>query len=378
MLRREVSRGFQSFALASFPQSKLIAVHIHTNSVKVLAMSSGVKRVRLKFAPGLEVEFVDRDRAVEQVYEFAEKGTRTPVVVFGPEGCGKTAWFKQAAEILREQGFDVMYINVLQREHTVYTDVKEVIDRIAGAVADITSYAPIKLADLIVLLANQLLKKWRKKKIALLMDEVFQTIGIDKAEAYTKMLLNLIEYPPESYENIVIIVATSEGLSRWRIGRHRWGWLIPMWNMPKKGFEELYKRIPGSKPSFEEVWRLTGGNPYIFSQLYAISWRVDKAIDTLIDEKSISPSLINKWREWLEKAVEDPDALWSPDAPQDLINELIARNLIVYFLRDRNPELWIDVPPPDKDPEIGIGRYVAWQTPLHREAVKKAIKRYRS
>jgi len=271
-----------------------------------------------------------------------------------------------------------MYINTLQREHTVYTDVKEVIDRIAEAVADITSYAPIKLADLIVLLANQLLKKWRKKKIALLMDEVFQAIGIDKAETYTKMLLNLIEYPPESYENIVIIAATSEGLSRWRIGRHRWGWLTPMWNMGRKGFEELYERTPEPKPDFDTVWRLTGGNPYIFSQLYAIGWRVDKAIDTLIDEKSISPSLINKWREWLEKAVEDPDTLWSPDAPQDLINELTARNLIVYFLRDRNPELWIDEPPPEKDPEIGIGRYVAWQTPLHREAVRKALEKYRS
>jgi hypothetical protein len=54
---------------------------------------------------------------------------------------------------LRKQGFDVIYINILQREHTVYTDVKEVIDGIAGAVADITSYTPIKLADLIVLLA---------------------------------------------------------------------------------------------------------------------------------------------------------------------------------------------------------------------------------
>jgi hypothetical protein len=338
-------------------------------------MSSSVKRVRLKFAPRLEVDFVDRDRAVEQVYEFAEKGTRTPVVVYGPEGCGKTAWLKQAVEIFREQGFDVMYINVLQREHAVYTDVKEVIDRIAEAVTDITGYAPIKLADLIVLLANQLLKKWRKKKIALLMDEVFQAIGIDKAEIYTKMLLNLIEYPPESYENIVIIVATSEGLSRWRIGRHRWGWLIPMWNMGRKGFEELYERIPEPKPDFDTVWRLTGGNPYIFSQLYAIGWRIDKTIDTLMDEKSISPSLINKWREWLEKAVEDPDTLWSPDTPQDLINELTARNLIVYSLRDRNPELWIDEPPPEKDPEIGIGRHVAWQTPLHREAVKKALEK---
>jgi len=48
-----------------------------------------------------------------------------------------------------------MYINILQRGHIVYTDVKEVIDGIAGAVADITSYAPIKLADLIVLLATK-------------------------------------------------------------------------------------------------------------------------------------------------------------------------------------------------------------------------------
>jgi len=123
-----------------------------------------------------------------------------------------------------------------------------------------------------------------------------------------------------------------------------------MWNMGRKGFEELYERIPGPKPDFDAVWRLTGGNPYIFSQLYAIGWRVDKAIDTLIDEKSISPSLINKWREWLEKAVEDPDTLWSPDTPQDLINELIARNLIVYSLRDRNPELWIDEPTSRKRP----------------------------
>jgi len=53
--------------------------------------STVVKRVSLGFAPGLEVEFADRERAIDQVYEFAKRGTRFPVVVFGPEGCGKTA-----------------------------------------------------------------------------------------------------------------------------------------------------------------------------------------------------------------------------------------------------------------------------------------------
>lgn len=61
-----------------------------------------IERVKLSFVPGLEVEFIDRDRAIEQVLEWGEKSTPYPVVVFGPEGCGKTAWLKQAAEILKK------------------------------------------------------------------------------------------------------------------------------------------------------------------------------------------------------------------------------------------------------------------------------------
>jgi predicted AAA+ superfamily ATPase len=70
-------------------------------------------KIKLLFAPGLEVEFVDRERAIKQVEEFAEKGTRFPIVVFGPEGCGKTAWLKQATFILRELGFEAIYIDPL-------------------------------------------------------------------------------------------------------------------------------------------------------------------------------------------------------------------------------------------------------------------------
>jgi len=41
-----------------------------------------VKRVRLSFVPGLEVEFVDRDKAIRQVVEWGEKSTWHPIVVF--------------------------------------------------------------------------------------------------------------------------------------------------------------------------------------------------------------------------------------------------------------------------------------------------------
>ena len=340
-------------------------------------MISNVRRVKLKFTPDLEVEFTDRNRALKQVYELAEKGTASPVVVYGPEGCGKSAWLKQTTEVLREGGFDVIYADVAHRDYVAHTDVREVIERVSEVIADTTGYIPIKLADLVVLLANQLLKKWRKKKIALLVDEVFQAIGLDKAEIYTKMLLNIIEYPPESYENIVIIVATSEGLSRWRIGRHRWAWLMPMWNMSKEGFEELYEKIPNPKPPYEEIWRLTGGNPYVLRSLYINKWSTNILTNIIVEEKRLTPEFISKWRKWLELTVEDPDNLWSPEVPEEIINELIARNLIVYFLRDRDPELWIDEPPPERDLEVGVGRYVAWQSSIHREAVKKALEKFK-
>jgi hypothetical protein len=74
-----------------------------------------MRRVKLDFA-GLRVDFCDRDRAIKQVEDFAERGTWHPIVVFGPEGCEKTAWLKQTAELLRELGFETIYVNPLHRE----------------------------------------------------------------------------------------------------------------------------------------------------------------------------------------------------------------------------------------------------------------------
>lgn len=332
-----------------------------------------VKKIRLLFARGLEIEFCDRGKAVEQVEELARKGTRFPLVVFGPEGCGKSAWLKQAIEILRDYGFEALYTDLLNREYIVHTGVKDVIEKLSEAVADVIGCTPIKLANLIVLLVKQLIGKWRKKRIALLLDEVFQAIGLDKAEVYVKMLLNIIEYPPESYENVVVIITTSEGLTRSRIGRHLWAEITPMWNMSRRGFEELYEKIPKPKPDFDEVWMCTGGNPRALSLLYQMNWDVESLVNRFVKEKELTSDFISKWRRWLELAVEDPDTLWNPDTPKTLVEELIARNFIVYNMYERDQKLWIDEPPPHKALEIGVGRYVAWQTPLHREAVRKAL-----
>jgi len=74
----------------------------------------------------------------------------------------------------------------------------------------------------------------------------------------------------------------------------------------------------------------------------------------------------------------DPDAIFHrlhEEATRKLRDELIARNLIVRVWK-RDEFTWIDIPPPEKDPELGIGIYYAWQTPLHREAVKITLERF--
>jgi hypothetical protein len=333
-----------------------------------------VERIRLEFAPGVETEFVDRDRALAQVAEWAERGTWAPFVIFGPEGCEKTAFLRQAASGLRELGYDVFYLHPLDKVFLAEvddTDVKSLFVDLVRKTLEDERWGRLALA--VFDLTREILKR-RRRKIAVIADDVFQAIGLDKAAAYVKGLLNTIEHPVYRYESIVILVATSEGVSRSEIGRHRWADVMPMWNMPREGFQQLYERIPGPKPSFEEVWRLTGGNPEMLVRLYKAGWNAEEVVLRLMQNKQLSAEFVSRWRRWLETAVEDSEALWSPDAPEELIKQLVERNLIVYNMYDRWPSFWVDQPPPERDPELGIGKNVAWQTPIHREAVRKALK----
>ncbi len=159
------------------------------------------------------------------------------------------------------------------------------------------------------------------------------------------------------------------GASRERIGRHRWATIKIMWNMPKEGFKQLYDALPGDKPPFEDVWRLSGGNPRVLERLYRSEWSADAATEVIIRERRIK-TLAKRWGGDLGEVVEDPDYLWDNyPSTKNLIEDLIEANLIIEVW-DREPYSWIDTPPPERDPELGIGREYAWQTPLHREAVR--------
>ncbi|MGC8543902.1 MAG: hypothetical protein ACP5NQ_08165 [Vulcanisaeta sp.] len=83
-------------------------------------------------------------------------------------------------------------------------------------------------------------------------------------------------------------------------------------------------------------------------------------------------SLSSEKRHLLAEAIDGPDALFTKEGIP-LMNKLIRLNLAIKIPQWRDESLWIDQPPPERDLELGIGKYVAWQTPLHREAIKKAL-----
>ena len=340
-------------------------------------------RIKVDLAPDLRVRFVGRDLALRKIIEWAERGVSAPIVVYGPEGCGKTTWLRQSVEVLKTMNYKVVYINLMERsleKALVYSeDLKDLVrEFISGTLQMLgapLSSAIARLIDLAPAIAHEMIKRFRKPKIAILIDEAFQIMRPEEAAVYVKTLLNIIEHPSAEYDRIVAVVATSEGRSRSEIGRHRWAHLMPMWNMSKNDFRQLYDQIPGEKPSFENVWRITGGNPWVFRELYMTKWNINSVIIEMTRSKDLTPYFVDRWRSHLEKAIEDPDHLWHKDVPKELIDEMIKRDLIIYNMYERDPVLWIDQPPPRKDLEIGVGEEVAWQTPLHRESVRRALEK---
>jgi len=239
---------------------------------------------------------VDRDVAVKVVAELDERGTRFPVVIYGPEGCGKTAFLKQAKEILEGLGYAIVRVNPLaervEDRFSASEELRELIEELGAYVLGDAYRILEKAVEILYKAARRDIRR----RIAVLADDVFQAVGLDRAEQLVKSLLNMIEHPSADYEKAVIIVTSSEGVTRERIGRYDWASLRILWNMPRNGFNQLYDLLPEPKPSFEEVWRLTGGNPGMHERLYEYGWNVESVVEEIAAGRTLTRTFIAKWR----------------------------------------------------------------------------------
>jgi len=277
--------------------------------------------------------------------------------------------------VLRELDYAVIRISPLAERIDERFSASEELKEFVGELGAYLLSDVYRLLEKAVEVLYTAVRRGIKRRIAILADDIFQAVGLDKAEQLIKSLLNMVEHPSADYEKVVVIVSSSERITRERIGRHDWASIRILWNMSREGFEDLYRLLPNPKPPLDDVWRLTGGNPRILERLYEYGWSTEAVIEEIMSGRALTVSFIARWRRYLEEAVEDPDYLWTgPEEVEELARQLVERNLIVYHLLSRNPVLWIDSPPPEKDLELGIGRYVAWQTPIHKEAIRRALR----
>ncbi len=76
-------------------------------------LPSDVERIELVFTSGIKVRFADRFKAIKYVINLGKRGSRLPIIIYGPEGCGKSALLRQSYVVLRKLGYEVLYIDPL-------------------------------------------------------------------------------------------------------------------------------------------------------------------------------------------------------------------------------------------------------------------------
>jgi len=339
-----------------------------------IVASVDFKRIRLVFAPGVVVSFSDRVEELRVLSDLARRGHSFPVVVFGPEGCGKTALLRQMASLLREEEIEVVYVDTLEedvsRAVVASPELRQAVVSFAEAAVGPLGKA---LAYAVIAVVSKILSKMKSDNLVIIVDEVFQAVGLENAAMYVKKALNLLEYPSDLNKRALILLTTSEGVSRREVARHGWADIKEVWNLNYSGLRELYSQLPEPKPDYSQVWRITGGNPRILKQYYMRDWDTESLVQWLVVERNLRNEVAEivkrHGKDVLVEGLENPDLLLKD---YELYLELEKLSLVIDLHSRDYTGGWIGAAP-SRDLELGIGDRVAWQTPLHKEAVRRII-----
>ncbi len=323
--------------------------------------------------------FINRVEELRALTSLAERGTYLPVLLYGPEGCGKTRLLRELLKLLDEDVV-VVYIDALERERPERALIVRGAGIAADVVAELTSSLPpggalaVRIRGLVEKIASRLLL--RGKRITILVDDVVGAIGLDRVEWYVKYLQSLIEDLRAEYglESVAVVATTSEGASLERVSRHSYARPRLLWNLWRSAAITLAEELGAPSTVADEVYMVTGGNPRAIIDLaLSYEWRIDAWLRDL-QLTRVAFAVEELRTRGLER--EAAELVENPDAPHDNPNTrileayrlLVKHNLMIY---KATPLIHGDILPSNR--ELGIGEHHAWQIPAYREAVKRVL-----
>lgn len=313
------------------------------------------------------LKFVDRVTELRRLEELSREGFYPVLYVYGPEGCGKTRLLKEfIRRVEGREDFITIYVDALEG-----TDLRRAVlgsDDLVRAASDLlTEYVggPIGkfLASLISKLVTELSRRltFRGKHVVIAVDDVSRALGLDSIGVYVKNLLNLLEEIMSTYgaSTALVVVTTSEGVSRDEVAKHTYASLAMIWNLMKEPFSELAKQLsPPNQEVVERTWYLTSGNPRMLLEVaLGHKWDLNSWLKSIYEDK-VKDVKLRLGKDVTEEITEDPDALLNyPEVAELLIKKNLAIKVSSVTLGEELS--------PNK--ELGIGRYYAWQANAYRE-----------
>lgn len=221
--------------------------------------------------------FINREAELEWVREYARRSHATPFVIYGPEGCGKTALALEAVRRFSSwyAGGIALYIDGKARRaaEAVKSNVNigDVLAEVGGLAGSVGRSAARLAVWLLGKIVEKIAERFAPMNI-LVVDELFSAVGVSEgalAVKYAKELgdrvlrskkAELGEIPkPLAEASVSYLIFSSEGSSRRELSRHNWAHIALMWNMGERGFQQLGEIL--GAPDFSAAWRLCGGQP---------------------------------------------------------------------------------------------------------------------
>jgi len=311
---------------------------------------------------GRSICFSDRELEVAAIEGMARGYHPFPVAIYGPEGCGKTTLTRYLVHRLGNEGYLAIYLDALTEVPGKALELSPPIPQ--HVVEDALRSLSVPLSGVIARYAARVAEAlWRRVKmrrgVVVVVDDVYRAVGLGAAERYTKALYEWVSRsaPRHGVKNLLVLLTTSEGVSKRLLARHSYVELYMLWNLPEKGFEEFVEQLnPPHSPS--DLYTATGGNPRILIEIARHGWDHERVRRMYRDRIRSAIRSLGIPREKLRELARDPDA--DPETAAKL-EEL---GLMIELMRSSALG-----EAPNPDPDLGIGTEWAWQTPLFRTAV---------